>query len=46
VSCPTGLKAVAGASITCTAKADGTRVEIPVSVVEADDESITWKFER
>ncbi|MDQ0952922.1 hypothetical protein QFZ24_006845 [Streptomyces phaeochromogenes] len=46
VSCPSGLKAVAGASLTCTAEADGKRVEIPVSVVKAGATSITWKFER
>ncbi|WP_151482707.1 DUF4333 domain-containing protein [Streptomyces albicerus] len=46
VSCPSGLKAVTGAGITCTAKADGKWVEIPVRVVKAGDTSITWKFER
>ncbi|MEV0218218.1 DUF4333 domain-containing protein [Streptomyces sp. NPDC050704] len=46
VSCPTGLKAVAGATITCTAKANDEEVEIPVRVVKATDTSITWKFER
>ncbi|MFC8196112.1 DUF4333 domain-containing protein [Streptomyces sp. NPDC057298] len=47
VSCPSGLKAVAGASVTCTAKtAEGKRVEIPVRAVEVTGTSITWKFER
>ncbi|WP_345013517.1 DUF4333 domain-containing protein [Streptomyces shaanxiensis] len=47
VSCPTGLKAVAGASITCTGrKSDGEVVRIPVRVTEADAQSVTWKFER
>jgi hypothetical protein len=47
VTCPTGLKAVAGATITCSGKkSDGETVEIPVTVVKATDDSITWKFER
>lgn len=47
VTCPTGLKAVAGATITCTGKnSDGKSVTIPVSVVKATDSSVTWKFER
>lgn len=46
VSCPSGLKAVKGASLTCTGKADGERVEIPVSVDKASSTSITWQFER
>ena len=46
VACPTGLKAAAGTAMTCTAKADGKRVAIPVTVVEATDTSGTWKFER
>ncbi|MDX3382152.1 DUF4333 domain-containing protein [Streptomyces niveiscabiei] len=47
VSCPTGLKAVAGATITCRGeKNDGRTVEIPVSVVKATPSSVTWKFER
>lgn len=47
VSCPTGLKAVAGASVTCTGKkSDGKSVEIPVTVVRAAADSVTWKFER
>ncbi|NEA99292.1 DUF4333 domain-containing protein [Streptomyces sp. SID13726] len=47
VTCPTGLKAVAGASVTCTGKKrDGGSVDIPVSVVKASDTSVTWKFDR
>ncbi len=46
VSCPTGLKAVAGTTITCTGRSDGKDVAIPVSVVKADATSVTWKFER
>ncbi|MCW8378897.1 DUF4333 domain-containing protein [Streptomyces justiciae] len=47
VTCPTGLKAVAGASITCTGKkSDGSTVDIPVTVVKATASSVTWKFER
>jgi len=47
VTCPTGLKAVAGATVTCTGKkGDGQAVAIPVSVVKATDTSVTWKFER
>ncbi|MFJ4077411.1 hypothetical protein ACIP2Z_00445 [Streptomyces iakyrus] len=40
MSCPTGLKAVAGAMITCTGKGgDGRDVDIPVRVVRADSHS-------
>lgn len=47
VSCPTGLKAVAGATVTCTGKKSGGRtVDIPVTVVKASAGSVTWKFER
>ncbi|MFC8519428.1 DUF4333 domain-containing protein [Streptomyces sp. NPDC057257] len=47
VSCPTGLKAVAGATVTCTGKKDGgKRLSIPVTVTKADADSVTWKFER
>lgn len=47
MTCPTGLKAVAGAGITCTGKSgDGKSVDIPVSVIKATDSSVTWKFER
>ncbi|NUT34821.1 MAG: DUF4333 domain-containing protein [Hamadaea sp.] len=47
VTCPTGLKAVTGASITCTGKkSDGEAVRIPVRVTKADAKSVTWKFER
>ncbi|WP_369240157.1 DUF4333 domain-containing protein [Streptomyces sp. R21] len=47
VSCPTGLTAVAEATLTCTGeKSDGGTVEIPVRVIRADANSVTWKFER
>ncbi|WVG07658.1 DUF4333 domain-containing protein [Streptomyces iakyrus] len=47
VSCPTGLKAVAGAMITCTGKGgDGRDADIPVRVVRADSHSVTWTFQR
>jgi hypothetical protein len=47
VTCPTGLKAVAGATVTCTGhKSDGTTVDIPVRVVKASADSVTWKFDR
>ncbi|MFF7647138.1 DUF4333 domain-containing protein [Streptomyces canus] len=47
ITCPSGLKAVAGASITCTGTAGGGRsVDIPVTVVKATSDSVTWKFER
>ncbi|WP_416968755.1 DUF4333 domain-containing protein [Streptomyces sp. 4F14] len=47
VTCPSGLKAVAGASITCRGeKSGGGTVEIPVRVTKADANSITWAFDR
>ncbi|MDX3451731.1 DUF4333 domain-containing protein [Streptomyces sp. ME02-8801-2C] len=47
VSCPTGLKAVTGARITCTGRtAKGKDIDIPVTVVKATATSVTWKFER
>lgn len=47
VTCPTGLKAVTGATLTCTGKnSDGATVKIPVRVTQADAKSVTWKFER
>ncbi|TXS54681.1 DUF4333 domain-containing protein [Streptomyces sp. uw30] len=47
VTCPTGLKAVAGASLTCTGhKSGGGTVRIPVHVTRADAGSVTWTFER
>jgi hypothetical protein len=47
VTCPTGLKAVAGATVTCTGKkGDGETVDIPVTVVKATGDAVTWKFER
>ncbi|WP_405609490.1 DUF4333 domain-containing protein [Streptomyces sp. NBC_00076] len=47
VTCPTGLKAMTGATLTCTGKkGDGATVNIPVRVTKADAKSVTWKFER
>ncbi|MEH0541714.1 DUF4333 domain-containing protein [Streptomyces sp. B21-105] len=47
VTCPTGLKAVAGATLTCTGKkSDGKTVRIPVRVTKAGAKSVTWAFER
>ncbi|MFI6810216.1 DUF4333 domain-containing protein [Streptomyces luteogriseus] len=47
VTCPTALKAVAGATLTCTGtKRDGGTVRIPVRVTKADAKSVTWTFER
>lgn len=47
VSCPEGLKAQTGATLTCTGRRiDGTTLDIPVTVVRATDTHITWKFER
>jgi hypothetical protein len=47
VTCPTGLKAVTGATLTCTGKkSDGATIKIPVRVTKADAKSVTWKFER
>jgi hypothetical protein len=47
VSCPTGLKAVAGAMITCTGRTGkGKDIDIPVTVVTATNTSVTWKFDR
>jgi hypothetical protein len=46
VSCPSGLKAVTGTRMTCTARSDGRTISIPVTVVKADDRNITWKFDR
>jgi hypothetical protein len=47
VSCPKGLKAVTGTTLTCTGrKNDGTTVDIPVTVINATDTRITWKFGR
>ncbi|MGW0332861.1 DUF4333 domain-containing protein [Streptomyces sp. NPDC003011] len=47
VTCPTGLKAVAGATLTCTGtKSGGAAVDIPVTVVRATSDSVTWTFER
>ncbi|MFI9172638.1 DUF4333 domain-containing protein [Streptomyces lincolnensis] len=50
VSCPTHLPAVVGARETCTARSDGGRIEIPVSVVEVEgkptEPTVFWKFAR
>ncbi|MCT9075081.1 DUF4333 domain-containing protein [Streptomyces fulvoviolaceus] len=47
VSCPTGLKALAGTTMTCTGERhDGSTIDIPVTVIRATDTHITWKFER
>lgn len=47
VTCPSGLKAVAGATVTCTGtKSGGGAVDIPVTVIKASDTSVTWKFDR
>jgi hypothetical protein len=47
VSCPKGLKAVTGTTLTCTGrKSDGTTIDIPVTVINATDTHITWKFGR
>jgi hypothetical protein len=47
VTCPTGLKAVTGATVTCTGKRDGGKpVSIRVAVVKAGADSVTWTFKR
>ncbi|MEV0226288.1 DUF4333 domain-containing protein [Streptomyces sp. NPDC050704] len=47
VSCPTGLKAITGTTLTCTGKRnDGTTIDIPVTVTKVTDSHITWKFQR
>lgn len=47
VSCPTGLKAVAGTNLTCAGREDdGSTLDIPVTVISATDSHITWKFRR
>ncbi|AXE90524.1 DUF4333 domain-containing protein [Streptomyces sp. Go-475] len=48
VSCP-DLAAVRNTKISCTAKSGGTRISVPVSVVDvagAAAPRVTWKFER
>ena len=46
-SCPEGLKAVAGTTLHCTGtRTDGSTVDIPVTVVEASDTHVTWRFSR
>jgi hypothetical protein len=48
--CPAHLEAVVGAKETCTGKADGKRIPIPVRVVKVEgtpaEPTVTWKFER
>ncbi|KOG34602.1 hypothetical protein ADK37_18725 [Streptomyces resistomycificus] len=50
VSCPAHLKAVVGATGTCTARSDGERVSIPVRVIKVEGDPakprVFWKFER
>ncbi|MFF4271880.1 DUF4333 domain-containing protein [Streptomyces sp. NPDC001536] len=47
VTCPTALKAVAGATVTCTGRTQGgTAIDIPVSVVKTTSDSVAWKFDR
>ncbi|MET8976917.1 DUF4333 domain-containing protein [Streptomyces sp. NPDC004539] len=47
VTCPSGLKAVPGATLTCTGtKSGGETVDIPVRVNKADAKSVTWAFDR
>jgi hypothetical protein len=47
VSCPSGLKAVVGATVTCTGtKSGGGTVDIPVTVIKASGKTVTWKFDR
>jgi Domain of unknown function (DUF4333) len=46
-TCPRGLRAEAGASVSCTAKdSGGEQVTIKATTVSASDTSITWKFDR
>ncbi|MDQ0828593.1 hypothetical protein QFZ66_008125 [Streptomyces sp. B4I13] len=50
VSCPSHLKAVAGAAETCTARSGGERIPIPVRVIDVGGDPVkprvTWKFYR
>ncbi|MER5209919.1 hypothetical protein ABT063_04835 [Streptomyces sp. NPDC002838] len=47
LSCPTGLRAVAGATLTCHGtRGDGSLIDVPVRTVRATSGSITWMFER
>ncbi|MFI8893905.1 DUF4333 domain-containing protein [Streptomyces paradoxus] len=50
VSCPAPLRAVVGATGTCTARADDGQVSIPVRVIKVEGDPakprVTWKFER
>lgn len=46
-SCPTGLEARVGASITCTgSSASGARITIPVHVTAISGDAVTWSFDR
>ena len=44
--CPSGLEAVVGAKVTCTARSGSATVTIPVTVKKASGRSVTWKFDR
>jgi hypothetical protein len=50
VSCPAPLRAVVGATGTCTARAGSERVSIPVRVIRVEGDPatprVTWRFER
>jgi hypothetical protein len=47
VSCPTGLQAVADTRLTCHGtRDDGSQIDVPVRVVSASDDSVTWTFAR
>jgi hypothetical protein len=47
VTCPNGLKAQVGASISClAANASGRRIEIPVRVTAVSGSAVTWSFNR
>ncbi|HKT01940.1 MAG TPA: DUF4333 domain-containing protein [Rugosimonospora sp.] len=47
VHCPSELPAVTGARITCTGTtAGGSRIEIPVLVLQATTSTLTWSFQR
>lgn len=47
VQCPGGLPATAGARMTCKATTpSGSKLDIPVRVLEATASTITWSFQR
>ncbi|WP_340374547.1 hypothetical protein U5640_04795 [Streptomyces sp. SS7] len=47
MTCPRGLQAVAGATLTCVGRKSGGRaVDIPVTVLKASAHCVTWKFTR